>query len=362
MIQLSRFWIPIRRLSTRLHFAELPPHVSLVIEKYGDPTENVKLKIQKPQDVLASELKPKQVLVEHLAACINPADINLAQGVYGIRPALPAILGNEGILRVKAVGAEVGELRPGDLTLSVSLVGYWQNYSVHDADTLYKVNNELDISTAAQLKVNPCTAYKMLKDFVDLERGQTVIQNGANSAVGVYAIQLAKLWGIKTINVIRDRPNKAEVVKELKDYGADYVLTEAEVSNVEVMTPLLKEIGKPKLFLNCVGGKNATDCQRSLDVGGYIVTYGAMSKQPFAPSATQLIFKDYTLKGFWVSRWYKDREPDKRSEISALLNEVGDLFRKGALKSKSSTLISFEDRNIAFSGSNNTKYIFSINK
>lgn len=362
MLKSSRFLTHIRRLSSRLNFDELPPHKSLVVEKYGDPSENIKLKIQNPKDLLPSELKPKQVLVEHLAACINPADLNLAQGVYGVRPELPAIIGNEGIFRVKAVGPEEVDLKPGDYALSVSLTGYWQNYSIQDSINLYKVSNELDVSTAAQLKVNPCTAYRMLRDFVDVEKGQTVIQNGANSAVGVYVIQLAKLWGFKTINVIRDKPNKSEIIKELKDYGADHVLTEAEVSSVEVMTPLLKKTGKPKLFLNCVGGKNASDCQRNLNIGGCIVTYGAMSKQSFAPSATQLIFKDYTLKGFWVSRWYKDREPDRRSEISALLNDVGDMFRKGVLKPKSSTLISFEDRNIAFTQSNNTKYIFSINK
>jgi len=35
--------------------------------------------------------------------------------------------------------------------------------------------------------------------------GDVIIQNGANSAVGQSVIQIAKAWGIKTINVIRDR-------------------------------------------------------------------------------------------------------------------------------------------------------------
>jgi len=36
-------------------------------------------------------------------------------------------------------------------------------------------------------------------------KGDVIIQNGANSAVGQSVIQIAKAWGIKTINVIRDR-------------------------------------------------------------------------------------------------------------------------------------------------------------
>lgn len=345
-----------------INFSDLPPHNSLSIDKYGDPAECVVLKTKSPTEVLPKELGPKQILVEHLAACVNPADINLIQGVYGIKPKLPAIIGNEGVTKVKLVGSEVNHLKPGDLALGVSLLGYWQSYSVQNSEDFYRVDENLEVTTAAQLKVNPCTAYRMLKDFYPVQSGDTIIQNGANSAVGVYVIQLAKNWGLRSINVIRDRPNKEELIKELKDYGADYVLTEEEVGNVEVMTPILKAIGKPKLFLNCVGGKNANNCQRSLDFGGYSITYGAMSRQPFSPSATSLIFKDHKFVGFWVSRWYKERESTRRDEISDMLTEISGMFRNKILRPKSSTIISFDDRNKAFGGSNNTKYIFSINK
>lgn len=36
-------------------------------------------------------------------------------------------------------------------------------------------------------------------------QGDYVIQNGANSAVGQAVIQIAKAWGLKTINVVRNR-------------------------------------------------------------------------------------------------------------------------------------------------------------
>lgn len=344
-----------------LDFKALPEHRSLVIEKFGEPKDSVILKLRRPEEVLPKVLGPKQVLIRHLAATINPADINMIQGIYGIRPKLPSVVGNEGVARVEQVGSQVKNLQPGDLALGVLVTENWQSYSVQSDQSLYKINNKLEITTAAQLKVNPCTAYRMIKDFYNLKQGDTIIQNGANSAVGVYAIQLAKLWGFKTINVIRDRPNKDEIVQELKQYGADIVLTEEEIGNVEVVSPIVEQIGKPKLFLNCVGGKNAVNCQRILDHGGYSVTYGAMSRQPFSLAATSLIFKDHKFHGFWVSRWYKDRELDRRHEIESMLNEVGELFVKGTLKPKSSKLISFEDRNIAFEGSNNTKCIFSIN-
>lgn len=59
----------------------------------------------------------------------------------------------------------------------------------------------------------------MLSDFVPLNpanrpnqddknkstKQQWVIQNGGNSAVGIAVIQIAKSWGVKTINLVRDR-------------------------------------------------------------------------------------------------------------------------------------------------------------
>jgi trans-2-enoyl-CoA reductase len=45
----------------------------------------------------------------------------------------------------------------------------------------------------------------MLLDFVSLIPGDVVVQNGANSGVGEAVIQLCKLWGLKTFNIVRDR-------------------------------------------------------------------------------------------------------------------------------------------------------------
>lgn len=79
------------------------------------------------------------------------------------------------------------------------------------------------------MTVNPCTAYRMLRDFVNLSRGHTVIQNGANSAAGQNVIQLCRAWGINSVNVIRNRKNIDELKTFLLDLGATHVLTEEEL-------------------------------------------------------------------------------------------------------------------------------------
>ena len=72
----------------------------------------------------------------------------------------------------------------------------------------------------------------MLTDFAQLKENDTVIQNGANSAVGQCVIQLGKLMKLNVINIVRQRdtPEKHfELVDYLKQLGAEYVFSEADL-------------------------------------------------------------------------------------------------------------------------------------
>lgn len=142
-------------------------------------------------DLNADQLNSNQVLVKWLASPINPADINQIQGVYPIKPSLPAIGGNEGCACVKKIGSNVKKLKVGDYVIPYNAgLGTWTEFGVYDETKLFSIDNTLPILHAATLQVNPSTAYRMLKDFVQLEPEDFIIQNGANSAVGRYVIQV----------------------------------------------------------------------------------------------------------------------------------------------------------------------------
>lgn len=71
------------------------------------------------------------------------------------------------------------------------------------AENVMVVDDRLPAAYAATLSVNPATAYRLLSDFSKLEAGDVIIQNGANSMVGMAIIQMARERGIKTINIVR---------------------------------------------------------------------------------------------------------------------------------------------------------------
>jgi trans-2-enoyl-CoA reductase len=166
----------------------------LTYERYGDPLEVIQLQNQSTENYT---LKANEVRVGIRAAPINPADINQIQGVYPVKPTLPAIGGNEGFGIVEEIGSNVTSLSVGDHVIpAASGFGTWRTQAISNENSFYKIDKRIPMKYAATLQVNPCTAYRMLKDFVDLKEGDVVVQNGANSAVGRYVIQVNTILSI----------------------------------------------------------------------------------------------------------------------------------------------------------------------
>jgi trans-2-enoyl-CoA reductase len=263
--------------------------------------------------------------VELLAAAINPADLNMVEGVYPVGPAMPAVGGSEGVFKVVQVGKNVQGLKEGDWVIpSAPGAGTWATHRVGEAKGWTRIDNDIPPEYAALIAVNPCSALRMLNDFVALKEGDVVIQNGANSAVGQAVIQLAHLRGIRTINVIRSRPDFAETVERMKVYGA-YAVVDDSMLGTAAFRELLSDLPAPKLALNCVGGPSATELVRSLAEGGTMVTYGGMSRKPVVLPTGSLIFKDVQLRGFWLTKWL---ERHSEQERAAMIKEIYSLIKQ----------------------------------
>lgn len=314
---------------------------ALVYRTHGDPSRVVQL-----EGVALPSLGAKDVLVKVLAAPINPSDINMIQGTYAILPDLPAVGGNEGVAQVVEVGSQVKSLKAGDWVIPKDAgLGTWRTQAVLPEDDVISVPNDIPLVSAATLGVNPCTAFRMLSDFEDLNPGDSVIQNAANSGVGQAVIQIAAARGINTINVIRDRPEFTELSDKLKAIGASHVIKEEALRKHEIKE-LFKTCPKPKLALNGVGGKSATELLRHLQIGGSMVTYGGMSKQPVTVPVSALIFKDVKVRGFWVTQWKRVHSHDGRA-FRAMLDELCSLIKQGKLTAPACTEVGLQQYHAA---------------
>jgi len=302
-------------------FASAVPTTAVVARytKNGRPSEVLSLKTE-PLKAATGD----QVTVKMLFAPINPADFNIIQGNYPTQPDLPAIGGSEGVGQVVAVGDKAKSLKVGDLVIPRRQgFGTWRTHATSSETELLAIPavEGVQHEYLASLSVNPATAYRMLNDFVSLKEGDVVIQNGANSMVGLSVVQLAASMGVKTINIIRKRSDYDELVERMKGYGAFIVCSDDYIRTAE-FRKMISDLPKPKLALNCVGGPTATEMSRLLGVGGTMVTYGGMSLQPVTVPTSPFIFNDITLKGFWMSRWYEQHSDKEKLALFSHLQEM----------------------------------------
>jgi len=296
-------------------------------EQHGQP----KKVLQVVTEPLPSQLRDNEVLIRFVFGSINPSDINMIEGTYPILPKLPAYGGSEGVADVAIVGKGVKKLKVGDVVIPLKTgFGTWRNFAITTEDQLLAINtrNIQEVPQLCAVAINPTTAYRLLHDFVPLKEGDVIIQNAANGAVGQAVIQIAKHKGIKTINIIRQRPLYNDIAKRLQEIGGTVVVSHDYLKQDE-MRALISDLPKPKLALNAVGGESATELARLLAPGGTLVTYGAMSKKPVTIPNRSLIFNDIRLRGFWLTKWNEEHTVEERLKT---LDELIKLIKQGDLR------------------------------
>lgn len=263
-----------------------------------------------------------EVTIDAEFAPINPADVLNLEGKYGAAPPpLPMIPGAEGVGRITRVGSAVRHVKPGDRVLLPG-PGCWRERFKAPGKVVFALPEGVDPKQLAMLRVNPPTAYLMLHQVVAPKPGQWVIQNAANSGVGHCLIRLARLAGVKTVNVVR----RESLVQPLLESGGDVVLTDGPDLEARVRGA----IGSAALPLaiDAVGGSATQRLARCVSDGGTVVNYGVLSGEPCLVDGRDTVFRDVRLQGFWLRKWFVDTPP---AQIAALYRELASRLADGTL-------------------------------
>ncbi|PYI83706.1 MAG: alcohol dehydrogenase [Verrucomicrobia bacterium] len=291
-----------------------------VYERHGNPAEVLRVESQPWPKPAADE-----AVVKMRAAPINPADLNAIEGKYPGRREVPAVPGFEGAGVIVELGAGVKGLTNGALVILPHNIGTWREALAVKEVELVAVPEGIEPVHAAMLKINPMTAWRLLHDYVDLKKGDWLIQNAANSAAGRAVIQIARELGYKTVNVVR----RDELIDELRAEGGDAVIVDGENLRHEVKDATSN--APIHLGLNAVGGESALRLANCLAPGSTLVTFGAMSLQPLKIPNGLLIFKDLRFRGIWINKWYDNATMQERMDAFRPLFEMA---KRGLLKTK----------------------------
>ena len=293
---------------------------AVVFDRFGDPGEVLHVR-----DVPTPEPGPGEVRVRMIASPVNPSDLLVVRGLYGVLPDLPSTPGFEGVGVVDKVGPGIlGRLVKGKrVTVINSAGGNWAEYAVIPARQARPVSSDIPDEQVASFFVNPATVLAMVRYVLAVPKGEWLLQSAAGSALGKMIIRLCRNDGIRTINVVRRR----EAIDELKALGGDVVISSAD-GPIDAQVRAATAGAGVQYALDPVGGDTGTQVFESLAADARMLVYGTLSGEPLRIDPRLMIAGKRVVEGFWLGHWMRDR-----SIPAALLlfREIAAQIRSGVL-------------------------------
>lgn len=234
-----------------------------------------------PEDVLRVEnkmiLPPSagEILVKMKMCPINPSDLIPIKGAYSHRISLPGIPGYEGVGIVEDVGQGVSQTLLGRRVLPLRGEGTWQEFVKLSADLAVPVPKTVDDFTAAQLYINPLTAWIICTEELRLKPGDTLLINACGSAIGRIFAQLSKIIGFRLIAVTRNH----KYTEQLLQLGATHVINTSETPLHQAVMDVTNGYGATAA-IDSIGGSAGTSLAFCVRTNGAILTIGLLSGVP----------------------------------------------------------------------------------
>jgi putative PIG3 family NAD(P)H quinone oxidoreductase len=249
-------------------------------------------------------LRPGQILIRVKAAGVNRPDILQRQGGYPPPPGASEILGLEVAGEVAEVGAGVERWRAGDRVTALLGGGGYAQRAVVDARHALPIPAGLDFVQAAALPETVFTVWANVFERGQLRAGETLLVHGANSGIGVTAIQMGRAAGAKVIATARG----AAKVSRARELGADLAIDASEGNWAEAV----KRAGGANVVLDMVG---ASYFQQNLDVlavDGRLVQIAILSGSRVEVDLRQLMLKRHTITGSTL----RARDADEKARLA----------------------------------------------
>ena len=296
---------------------------ALVFREIGEPAEVLRL-----EEIDEVRPAPDEVLLQMLYSPVNPSDLHMVRGRYGYQPGLPASPGAEGVGIILETGTNVTAVHAGDRVICIGTWNLWRERSICKASHVVPVPMAITDEAAATSYQNPLTAWALTQSVQQLRAGQWVLQTAAASSVGRLVLQLSKIYGFRTINVIYRRA-QAKIIEDLA--GEEVVCTEDQ----DLRSRLQEITGGNGIeyAIDCVGGEVGGEIVRNLAPTGMLVQFGALSshrqtdpaKYMMPVFSPKLIYSAATVRGWWIPRWLETQPIESvRNILSDLLTMIAE--------------------------------------
>ncbi len=313
--------------------------------------------IGEPRDVLrviesaVQTTESAPILVRMTFCPINPADGLRIRGKFGFSEQLPAVVGGEGVGLIQGFHDGFDHvahgLNVGDVCI-LPFGGTWSQLKAVRPDEVVVMPSHIDLQQLSMFGINAASAFFLLK-ATNLQSGDWLIQNAANSAVGKLIIQFAKKQGIKTINVVR----RSDVVEELYSLGADVVVLDGDDLKQQIQKATNEQPISIKVALDAVAGSASGRLVDTLAFGGRLIVYGLLSDSVLTLPATRIAFHSISVGGFSRMAYLRQLNVEARK---ALFAELAQWFSEGLFQFQIEKVFPIEEVVQAFESSEISKH------
>ena len=284
------------------------------IHEFGGP------EVLRYEDVPDPKPRKDQVLVRVRACAMNHLDLWVRKGLPGVK--LPHILGSDVAGEVIQVGEYVEAVKPGQRVLlapmhfcnhclqctsgrqnqcrEFTVLGNGVDGGNCELLAIAEVNvipipDSLAFNQAASVPLVFLTAMHMLTGRASVRPGNTVLVLGANSGVGIAAIQIAKLFNAMVIATAGEE-KKMQRAREL---GADYVINHYQQKIGDEVRKITNKEGVD-IVIEHVGAATWNESMKSLKPGGTLVTCGATTGPNVGIELRFLFSRQLSLLGSYM--------------------------------------------------------------
>lgn len=253
---------------------------------------------------------PGEVRIRHAAVGCNFADTYFRSGYYPVQP--PCGIGVEAAGTVLAVGEGVSNVQVGDrVSYNGGPLGAYSSERVMPAAPLFRLPDGIAFETAAASTMRGLSAcYWLLKADPRLKAGDTILLHAAAGGVGLLAVQIAKLIGLRVIGTVSSEEKAARA----RALGCDEIIFYRREDVAAGVRELTGGEGVQTVF-DSVGKDTFQGSLKSLRRRGVLVGCGTASG-PFPPiDAFQLMLQGsvYFIRPAFAD-FYAD--PAERAELA----------------------------------------------
>jgi NADPH:quinone reductase-like Zn-dependent oxidoreductase len=266
---------------------------------------------------------PGQLRVRIRAAGVGSTDLIILAGKYRFAPKIPLVPGYEAAGVVDAIGSGVTGFRVGQHVAALTVYGAFAEYITREAEHFVPVPDGVSDQDAAAVVLNFGTAWQMIHRVAKMRADQTALVTGAAGGVGIAALQILRLAGVKAYGAASAA--KHATVRALGATPIDY-----RAGPLDRLVRALEPDGVDYAF-DAIGGANIGPCIGAVKRGGTVVGFGFMGAPGTLAQGAMFanLFLGARLRGrrgtfYGITLLYRKNPQPLREDLTAIFKLLAE--------------------------------------